>query len=754
MSVMADLNSQSRQMMQLIRARFGQFDQLDITAIEDEDGRCFTASKQKSVSRSGMRIGSFHPSLVSAPINITVASFSALPASEARSLSVWLLGDNQSSGTQALAGWGNRQSEAGYFGLVWQDGDILITLGSDNITTTTPLELKDNHWHHIALVSTGMLDKSDTALFVDGEKHSLSFPDGISALNTDKNSDNNSGLTIAGSAGHEPDFNGALSALTLYDIALSDDQVQALFKQDAEDTDTQTASEHLVLHYALSETGEDNQSMTDLSDAGWQGIISDPSAFSSFTATHRSTQRQQIGLYPAKGAEDIAGLYAAYLLLDGTTALCPDTPDGRAIALTDAIFDPDESRFFSLPDNQTGIVFHAAVEHGDTGLGQKPIAHASPVSHLHEKEALCRIDPGLTFQDIRTRQCMFSSAYIYIADDLYFPALSQGNNDRLYIAGASATIQDNHTLFEALPFDKDAGLSAIYDPQLKLLEINAQDRQMSGAEWQQILRAVSFSTPSDITSTRREFVFSLGAPAYFLSDGRVRYTQFTDRSDNASFTASDAFEQAAGASLCGVDGQLAILSGHAEQQAVARTAFSLEVDRPRWVRGWLGGTDNDTEGRWVWHPSDRQFWSGSGAEGSPVNAAAETLNVAYRQGRDIGFDMPDPADSHPLSLLEITLDNDSEAAEFTAWAYQQDALNPPDNMTADADYLVMSIDSNARSLWANQPQDIGCLAETEEGAVFSACGYFQQFEDNASGTLPVLALRRTLNISDRQHLCF
>ena len=116
--------------------------------------------------------------------------------------------------------------------------------------------------------------------------------------------------------------------------------------------------------------------------------------------------------------------------------------------------------------------------------------------------------------------------------------------------------------------------------------------------------------------------------------------------------------------------------------------------------------------------------------------------------------MPDPADSHPLSLLEITLDNDSEAAEFTAWAYQQDALNPPDNMTADADYLVMSIDSNARSLWANQPQDTGCLAETEEGAVFSACGYFQQFEDNASGTLPVLALRRTLDISDRQHLCF
>lgn len=40
----------------------------------------------------------------------------------------------------------------------------------------------------------------------------------------------------------------------------------------------------------------------------------------------------------------------------------------------------------------------------------------------------------------------------------------------------------------------------------------------------------------------------------------------------------------------------------------------------------------------------------------------------------------------------------------------------------------MSIDNNARSLWANQPQDTGCLAETEEGLYFLPVGIFSNLK--------------------------
>lgn len=41
---------------------------------------------------------------------------------------------------------------------------------------------------------------------------------------------------------------------------------------------------------------------------------------------------------------------------------------------------------------------------------------------------------------------------------------------------------------------------------------------------------------------------------------------------------------------------------------------------------WLGGSDADEEGTWLWVIDGRPFWSGSGATGSPVNGAFDGWN--------------------------------------------------------------------------------------------------------------------------------
>ena len=84
--------------------------------------------------------------------------------------------------------------------------------------------------------------------------------------------------------------------------------------------------------------------------------------------------------------------------------------------------------------------------------------------------------------------------------------------------------------------------TATYHLQKQLLEINAENRALTGAEWQQLLRTIGYQNSLQETENPRIVVFSLGHP-FFHSDDTISYMRFVDRSDNTSFDFSDALEE-------------------------------------------------------------------------------------------------------------------------------------------------------------------------------------------------------------------
>ena len=193
-----------------------------------------------------------------------------------------------------------------------------------------------------------------------------------------------------------------------------------------------------------------------------------------------------------------------------------------------------------------------------------------------------------------------------------------------------------------------------------------------------------------------------------------------------------------------------------EMHALARLSLAEDTDNTRWIRGWLGGADNDTEGDWKWLSGAQKgqiFWKGNGANGEPVDTDGQPASVNSRTTHLIGFDDPQTNPSFPLGQLEPLLDNTSQNIHFTAWGRREGTITYPDNQTASHDYLVMSVDSDFRSLWANHPADETCIDSNDENALFTPCGYFLQWAGKDPETEPVLAIRRDILLSDQQDIC-
>lgn len=664
-----------------------------------------------------------------------------------------MISDNTSTSAQSLLGWGDKNLEVGYFGLTMVAGDIVIELGSDNITTVSPTRLDDQLWHHLAVRYSHQLDEDNFQLFIDGENTPLIFPAQITQLATTENSDNQSGLTLAEAPMDDTDFIGAISDLKLYDTALSEERIKKLFKDQHAQIE-----ENLILHYTLSERAEDNQTIEDNTANAIDASLSNPQLFEIYHGAQKHTARQHIGLYPASNPLDNQPVLSAAYLIDSEASTCPDTVDNAdATQLTDYIFKiASQEGFFRFVDNGSSIIFHSDTQYPGTSLKQKSLVRAVSVSTPPDGEAHCRIDPELVFSDLSARACSFQSAYVHLQPSLSYPAFLSDTEIALFIDGAVSNKEDNHTSFEMIPFDHDAGLTATYHHQKQLLEINAENRALTGAEWQQLLRTIGYQNSLQETENPRIVVFSLGAPAFFHSDDTISYTRFVDRSDNTSFDFSDALEEAEQTLLCSMPGYLATPIGYAEMHALARLSLAEDTDNTRWIRGWLGGADNDTEGDWKWLSGAQEgqiFWKGNGANGEPVDTDGQPASVNSRTTHRIGFDDPQINPSFPLGQLEPLLDNTSQNIHFTAWGRREGTITYPDNQTASHDYLMMSVDSNFRSLWANHPADETCIDSTDENALFTPCGYFLQWAGKDPETEPTLAIRRDILLSDQQDIC-
>jgi len=751
MNVLSDLDSQSSALGQLVRSQLGGLDNITISDIASGDSACLTADNHIIRKRAGFALEMPVLSLQQDSSHIANTSFSAIGGNSSRSVSFWLLIAPEMTGRQRLIGWGDETTEAGYFGIAYDADRLAVELGDNTEMLTQSLSIDDGAWHHIGLRYDGVLDEDNFQLFIDGVLAPVNFIALLNSLQTDQNDDNQSGLIIGGNTERRP-FHGAIADIRLFDAALSSDQLSHL----ADNSVSEIPQSHLKLHYLLSSDPDPDHGVTDLSGMDSHGHITHLDDFRIVSASSHRFTRKQIALYPS-GDDD---RYAAYLIDQQKTAQallhedCPATPPETASKLTDAVFTKQATGFFSRLDNSSSVILGAGLSsEADRVYGQNITSRHWQLSSAKSHKDRCRIAPDFQFSDSTALSCSFTNAYIHIISDYdYADGLSK-KQDRLIIPQADKIATEDLLTFSNLPFDKGAGLSASYDPDRQLMVIHAENHALNGAEWQQLMRAISFETDAKESELDRQFIFSLGAPAYLHEDGLMRYLRFVPEQAGISF--SDAQTAAGATSLCGMTGYLATLTSHAEMTAFAQFSRPIPDNKTSLQRGWIGASDQDVEGvwRWLYGPeAGLAFWSGTGVGGQLYNH--DNLTITNQLSTlDIGFadDMGIDDIYHPSFGYRLA-DNQSQSTRFTAWAVSSDNLSYPDNSSAADDFLMMSIDSQFRSLWANQQADAACH-DIMPQASFAPCGYFIEW-GGISQSQPLLAETRSILFDEWAEICF
>ncbi|WP_320171226.1 DUF4347 domain-containing protein [Maridesulfovibrio sp.] len=156
------------------------------------------------------------------------------------------------------------------------------------------------------------------------------------------------------------------------------------------------------------------------------------------------------------------------------------------------------------------------------------------------------------------------------------------------------------------------GITSSFDSGKGVLNLTGT---ASAAQWQEVLRTVSFATTSNNLVTNRDVTFTLGNMISMEVNGKTHYYELVESSTNLAAALSDAESR----NYFGLHGYLATITS-AEENSLLAKMFSQMA--------WIAATDDPnqgvgaSEGNFYWFSgpeSGEQFWAG-GVNGAAVNS--------------------------------------------------------------------------------------------------------------------------------------
>lgn len=539
---------------------------------------------------------------------------------DSRSISFWLWNAPDQTTEQTILTWGN-PSTAGQSVALKIAGNRMFTVDTDQFTASTPANavLRDT-WTHIVMVyDNSVTPLSDKLLiFVNGTKQTLSFDNASFIFNT-RNTNTSHNLSLGqkrpGDSGTA--FSGALGQLQLWNEALTDVEALSSYYGFAA-----VGTDDLQVHWPMLSIDTNVTPFIVNSGAGLSitGTAVNLDLAAPLIATTVEQAAGDTFVMADATPSDGEARYALYYRPD---LLGCDGIDGSLSgweAVTDAIYSADSRGFFfqASGDNSdpTAVRLRFSIDNARqiAGDARQPVTvtKQSALSQSFTSPDLCRVSDGFRFNvPAGVNNCDITQAFVYIGQGF------ESAKDRLYLPQANATINDNVTVYDSIPYVSNT-VRASYNADNGVMRLyTTNNAALIPDVWSELLQQVAFSSSDTNYSQEKSIIFSLGNIPLRLG-GKWHFYDFEAigaGDDSNWFTVRTNAEQTG---FCGTLGYLASVTSMTENEFIKDKIRREDGSFPE---GWIGGVDNTAEGTWRWigGPEHNQnFWSG-GMGGSTLN---------------------------------------------------------------------------------------------------------------------------------------
>ena len=727
-----------------VRARLGRADDIDILNSGGQDNSCLQLNRRRADSVAGYWFDGSGTS-------VRAAGFNPPSGNSARAVALWVYVPSDLNAQTTLVRWGRAEDRYLFQIMLQPSGIPHLDFNCANITPTNFPDLRDDSWHHIVVSYDGTtMDSDGLRMWVDNQELTFTYNDacspyGQNTLRTDGSSNANNFGLVFGAQSHTNSLNleGAISDLKIWNSALTDVHVQALF--DAHSKTASVATANLVYHVPL-DTEPDNTTVA--------SVVSpfDNATLAGFqTGAVQFATTDEITITETLTFRDTDNDSRFELWHNTNSDNC--TPGGGTDwrMASDDIFTPAADGFFSSvsdePSNVSLSFGYEDAEEREPTIVEAAATKRVGLSRSFKNENLCRPAAEL---DITSSTCMLDRAFALISTQY------DNATDSLVVLNATRTVDGDDVVFSNIPF-ADTKMRARWQSNTGVMTFSMTDNStLEVDDWVLAMQNVAYKPTSTSYSTFKNIMFGVGQLPFEI-DGEYHYYEFvTPRASN--FAAARAAATADSNMLCGKRGYLATVTSQAENDFLADRFLDADGN---WPRGWLGGSDSGTEGKWIWldgPEANQRFWQGQGADGDPIfedgmddgeravgpgTGGANEWNVQYI---DLNTSL-----SNDLRRTVVTKDvTESRELRFSNWA----ELEPNNCCGGVEHWLQIAGIKWGHGLWNDMSTDRECNTSlTNHQAKFDVCGYYVEWGGSDNDTDIVLADVVTVDLAKHRAVC-
>ena len=305
------------------------------------------------------------------------------------------------------------------------------------------------------------------------------------------------------------------------------------------------------------------------------------------------------------------------------------------------------------------------------------------------------------------------------------------NSDQLVIAGATrqANAPVGQVIFNAVTVTTNASgsprtfdISGTFFTNQGFLQLRKENDNITptGLEWADLLnQVVEYQNSGDPSasnfSIERSVTYTLGDGVAwpYHPDGTLHVYRYVE-DDNINWTTARTQAISGSRAYFNETGYLATITSEAEQRFLARN-----LPRPNGAPpiAWVGGTDEDTEGEWIWRDgpeAGQQFWQGELTNGQPIlrgNGAVDT-GFSFTQSMCENQDPDRDGSGHQQGTDVHVFNNignvgaDDSPYRYTKWSCAPNDTNRPEPSGlpggAQEEYLLLSANAQGGETWNDE----------------------------------------------------